>query len=113
MKALAALWQGSKSAALWRHSTLLPAPQQTAMQMPDSVEPLECFLPLQLQLACHAACSHAAAVGPWQLVPLPALQIVLLDAAETLPEGFLDHVSPQQEHVMDTSIYELHVRDFR
>lgn len=39
-------------------------------------------------------------------------QIVLLDAAETLPEGFLDHTSPQQDHVMDTSIYELHVRDF-
>ncbi len=66
-----------------------------------------------LQLTCTAGCSHAAGVALSRLAPLHALQIALLDAAETLPEGFLDHTSPQQEHVMDTSIYELHVRDFR
>ena len=41
------------------------------------------------------------------------MQIVDLDATSSQPEGWRDHQPPPAAPWTDTSIYELHIRDFR
>ena len=41
------------------------------------------------------------------------VQIVRLDGSSSMPEGWLEHGAPAAAPWTDTSVYELHIRDFR
>lgn len=47
----------------------------------------------------------------WKSVML--MQIVALDDASSMPEGWVEHRPPAASPWTNISIYELHIRDFR